>query len=76
MSKPYRSNFRLKSFLTAFGRVKIAEAAQSNIDAVIRIHTDGVAFNKKIKFNITGLIPEDKTTGLINYKHVNNYSAV
>ena len=74
MNNPYRYNFRLKSFLTAFGRVKIAEVALENINDVIRIHTDGIAFKKQMKFNITGLIAEDKTTGLINYKNVNNYS--
>lgn len=74
MSKPYRSNFRLKSFLTAFGRVKIAEVAQEDLNAVIRIHTDGIAFNKKMKLSYNGLIPEDKTTGKINFKNVNSYS--
>jgi len=76
MNKPYKSNFRLKSFLTAFGRVKIAEVALENLDAVIRIHTDGIAFNKKMKFNIAGLIPEDKTTGMIKFDHVNKYEII
>jgi hypothetical protein len=31
MAEPYRHNIRLKSFLTAYGRVKIAEVAQTNI---------------------------------------------
>ena len=76
MNKPYKSNFRLKSFLTAFGRVKIAEVAQENLDAVKRIHTDGIAFNQKMKFNIAGLIPEDKTTGMIKFDHVNKYEII
>ena len=76
MNKPYKSNFRLKSFLTAFGRVKIAEVALENLDAVKRIHTDGIAFNKKMKFNIAGLIPEDKTTGMIKFDHVNKYEII
>jgi hypothetical protein len=76
MNKPYKSNFRLKSFLTAFGRVKIAEVALENLDAVKRIHTDGIAFNQKMKFNIAGLIPEDKTTGMIKFDHVNKYEII
>ena len=76
MNKPYKSNFRLKSFLTAFGRVKIAEVALENLDALKRIHTDGIAFNQKMKFNIAGLIPEDKTTGLIKFDHVNKYEII
>ena len=76
MNQPYRYNFRLKSFLTAFGRVKIAEVALENLDAVKRIHTDGIAFNQKMKFNIAGLIPEDKTTGLIKFDHVNKYEII
>jgi hypothetical protein len=76
MNKTYKSNFRLKSFLTAFGRVKIAEVALENLDAVKRIHTDSVCFNIKMKFSINGLIPEDKTTGLIKFDHVNKYEMI
>ena len=76
MDKPYKYNFRLKSFLTAFGRVKIAEVAQENIDDVIRVHTDGIAFKKQMNLKITGLIAEDKTTGLIKYKNVNSYELI
>ena len=76
MNHPYKSNFRLKSFLTAFGRVKISEVAMHNLDAVIRIHTDGIAFDKEMTMNISNLIPEDKTTGLIKYDHVNKYQVI
>jgi hypothetical protein len=76
MNQPYRYNFRLKSFLTAYGRVKIAEVALENLDAVKRIHTDSVCFNIKMKFNIAGLIPEDKTTGMIKFDHVNKYEII
>jgi len=46
MAQPYRHNIRLKSFLTAYGRVKIAEVAQTNLDGMLRCHTDGIVFNK------------------------------
>ena len=76
MAQPYRHNLRLKSFLTAYGRVKIAEVAQTNLDNCIRIHTDGIVFNKQMKDKFTGLIKEDKTTGKINWKGVNCYTCL
>jgi hypothetical protein len=76
MAEPYRHNIRLKSFLTAYGRVKIAEVAQTNINNCIRIHTDGIVFNKPMKDKFIGLIKEDKTTGKINWKGVNCYTCL
>ena len=74
MIEPYRYNFRLKSFLTAYGRVKIAEVALTNIDNVIRIQTDGIVFNKQVKLCFPLLVKDDKTTGLIKWINVNRYS--
>ena len=85
MAQPYRHNLRLKSFLTAYGRVKITEVALSNLDGCIRIHTDGIVFNMKMKDNTMNLIKqdkfiklinEDKTTGKINWKGVNCYTCL
>jgi hypothetical protein len=76
MGKPYKMNFRLKSFLTAFGRVKTARIAEEDLDSCVRIHTDGIVFNKEMKFYFDHLLPEDKTTGLINWINVNNYSLI
>ena len=76
MSQPYKHNFRLKSFLTAFGRVKIAEVAMSDLDTVIRIQTDGVLFNKNLKLDFPALIREDKSTGVIKWRHVNKYEKI
>ena len=76
MAEPYRHNIRLKSFLTAYGRVKIAEVAQTNLNSCIRIHTDGIVFNKPMKDKFIGLIKEDKTTGKINWKGVNCYTCL
>jgi hypothetical protein len=71
---PYKHNIRLKSFLTAYGRIKIAQIALEDLDNVIRIHTDGIAFQCKKAFKIPLLLVEQKTTGLIEYFNVNNYS--
>ena len=74
MIQPYRYNFRLKSFLTAFGRVKVAEVAQQDLESCIRIQTDGIVFNKDIKLNFHLLGRDSKTTGLIRWDNVNKYS--
>jgi hypothetical protein len=71
---PYRFPFRLKSFLTAFGRVKIAEVALCKIDDVIRVQTDGVSFKSQVYPNFSHLIADDKSTGLIKWEHVNKYT--
>ena len=60
---------RIKPFLTAFGRLKIMKFIHNcNIEkSIVRIHTDGLAFNKPIDFEKYNLdyypMPEDKTTG-------------
>ena len=74
MIQPYRYNFRLKSFLTSFGRVKIANVATYNLNDVIRVQTDGIVFTSQLKVNFPLLIKEDKTTGLIKWENVNKYS--
>ena len=76
MSQPYKHNFRLKSFLTAYGRVKIADVALENIDGTIRIHTDGIVFNKNMKLDFPALIREEKSSGKIEWKGVNNYTCL
>ena len=58
------------------GRAKIAEVAQTYLDGCVRIHTDGIVFNKNMKEKFIGLIKEDKTTGRINWKGVNCYTCL
>lgn len=70
---PYRYNFRLKSFLSAFGRTKISEVALQHIDHVIRIQTDGIVFDSDVNLNFPLLIKEEKTTGMIEWKNCNSY---
>jgi len=64
---------RFKPFSTAYGRVKIGKTIIENISDLIRVHTDGIVFNKPIDFVIEHLIPEDKTTGRIRWEHQNGY---
>ena len=64
---------RIKPFLTAFGRLKIMKFIHKcDIEkSLVRIHTDGLVFNKQIDFEKYNLdyypMPEDKSTGKINY---------
>jgi hypothetical protein len=73
---PYRYNFRLKSFLSSYGRTKIAEVALQKIDKVIYIHTDGIAFCEDIRLNFPFLVRDKGTTGLIKYNHVNSHTGL
>lgn len=73
INNPYQYNIRLKPFITSYGRNKTARVALRMIENVIRIHTDGVCFNKQADFKCENLLPEDKTTGNILFKNINNY---
>ena len=52
----YEYQFRLKSFLTDFGRVKIALIALQNIDNVVRIQTDSITFDSPIVLTLITLL--------------------
>lgn len=69
--QPYKHNLRIKPFLSSLARVTIEEIALKNYDHVIRIQTDSIVFDQPFEHNIEGLIPEEKTTGLIKWYHVN-----
>ena len=56
----YEYQFRLKAFLTDFGRVKIALIALQNIDNVVRIQTDSITFDKPIVLNINNFAIDEK----------------
>jgi len=68
-SKRMKYNFRLSPFLQSYGRNKIADFMKPNIKHVVRVCCDGVIFNKQI--DTDELIIEDKTTGKIDFCHVN-----
>jgi hypothetical protein len=72
----YHYNIRVKAFLTSYGRNEVAKVALKDIDNCIRIHTDGCCFIKEQNFKIDKLIPEQKTTGLIDWNNVNSYEHV
>jgi hypothetical protein len=70
----YAYNLRIKAFLVAFGRNKIAEVAVTDIKNVVRIHTDGIVFKEPQKLDFENLISEDKTTGYIEWLNCNKYN--
>jgi hypothetical protein len=74
--QPYKQNFRIKPFLSSYARVMTASTALKNVDSVVRIHTDGIVYNKPIEHNIASLIAEDKTTGMIDWKNSNSYKII
>ena len=68
-SNIYEYQFRLKSFLTDFGRVKIALIALQNIDNVVRIQTDSITFDKPIVLTINNFAIDEKKCGKFEIKN-------
>jgi hypothetical protein len=65
----YEYQFRLKAFLTDFGRIKIAMVALQNIDNVVRIQTDSITFDKPIILTINNFAIDEKKTGKFYIKN-------
>lgn len=76
--KIYNTNFRLKPFITSFVRVKMFKTIMDNnlFMNVIRIHTDGIVLDTKYNFLLydNEIIEEDKTTGTMEFKGINDYT--
>jgi hypothetical protein len=75
-NEPYKYQLRIKAFLMALARNKIAEIALLDIDNTIRIHKDNVTFKFDPNLNIPNLLREDKTSGLINWNNVSSYTHI
>jgi hypothetical protein len=78
--KTYKFNMRLMPFLTAFARNKISRLAKKDLDNLVRIHTDSCTFSREQVFDkqhtildYSTLKLENKSSGLIEWKNVNNY---
>lgn len=69
-----KENIRLKPFLTSFGRYYIGQVAMLDVDSVVRIHTDGIIFNKNViipkQFQELGLISDEKISGKMKFKNI------
>ena len=64
---------RAKSFLVSYARSRTAKIAMKDINSVVRIHTDGICFNKEQDMTGTRHIyPEEKTTGNLIWHGVVN----
>ena len=63
---------RMKPFLVAFARNRIADVAMRDISNVVRIHTDNVTYTEEQDMrDIRYIFPEDKTTGNLQWKKIN-----
>jgi hypothetical protein len=73
---------RIKHFLTEFSRGFVFNMLSTHDLAqfVVRIHTDGICFNRPINFPAFKLdyfpVPEQKTTGTIKFMNLNCYNHV
>ena len=68
----YFYNFRLKPFITSFGRAKTGETAiQMGLENIIRIHTDGIITTKQFNSDIDKFIIDEKHTGDFNLIAIN-----
>lgn len=73
---------RIKHFLTEFSRGFVFSMLSTHDLAqfVVRIHTDGICFNRPINFPALKLdyfpVPEQKTTGTIKFMNLNCYHHV
>ncbi|RZK10012.1 MAG: hypothetical protein EOO43_20715 [Flavobacterium sp.] len=74
---------RMKSYLIAYARCFLSRmlVKRDLVPYVLRIHTDGIAFDREIEFPATFSyhnrneyypIPEDKSTGLLAWSSVSN----
>ena len=50
-----------------------AELAMKDIDNVVRVMVDSVAFTKPIELYNENIVPEDKTTGVIYWRDAGCY---
>jgi hypothetical protein len=80
MKQPYRNSFaRLKPFLLSAGRVITGNVCMLYPEDLVRVHTDGIVFDKQRDDIMThfktypDLLQEKKTTGLIDWQATNNY---
>lgn len=75
--KPYKTNFRLKSFIQAYSRLKTSQLVMIKPDHVVRAYADSVTFKSKLNIKSVGIYPvklEKKSTGKITFSNVKNYS--
>ena len=72
-TQPYKHNIRLKTQITSFARAYIATFAMADLDNLVRIHTDCVAFTKPQKIDKKLFKREEKSSGLIQFYSCNKY---
>jgi hypothetical protein len=73
----YDLPFRLLPFITSFSRVKMGNLINKHniYDKVIRIQTDSITMSEKFNENVKGFISDDKISGNLNFKNLNDYES-
>ena len=76
--KPYKHHFRIKPFLTSFGRKMMGDFVieENLLDDLVRVQTDGLVLTSPKDFDHLPYYPkpEDKTTGQYTWYSVNTNS--
>jgi len=75
-NQPYKFSIRIKASLTSYGRYYIGNVASTNIDNLIRIHTDSMSFIRPFKIDKKMFKREEKTSNLIRFYSCNHYTSV
>ena len=80
VQNPYKYNIRIKAFLPAAARVKVAEVVMENFDKCIRVHTDNATFTEPLPAGWSSkykrLLREKKTSGRIFWRNMKSYYPV
>lgn len=76
-NKPYKNQIRLKGWLNAYSRCETAKYVMTDIDNVIRVYTDSIAFKvPHPEFENDLMKLEKKSTGFIKWNSAANYKHV
>ena len=64
---PQKYNFRLKSFVTSFGRLHMLKTLYPVLDKIVKVNTDGFLITEELRYT------QDKSINLI-YEGFNRYN--
>ena len=66
----YKYNIRLKPFLQSYQRCFMGRIAHDNhFDQIVRICCDNITYKSDVKIDVPNFLPEEKTTGKIQWKN-------
>ena len=66
----YLYDIRLKPFLLSYARNVLADIAYNNHpEEIVRMYIDNIVYKSNVKFDVTDMVREEKTSGLITWKN-------